>query len=409
MSSEDVQQLWEQQVKPKVTKNSKTKLTVMVSETESALNINKVFDECDISKIEDIKVGVGLKFDVTKLELNGTTQQSEIETFNEVPKCRVKEHPVGLRDAKKQVLHKNTDNKRTKAELQKSFSLLQAILESTACGIIVYNCQGRIIYFNEEFVDMWKIPDEIMALQDCNQQLAFCSNQLKDPKTFIKRFQELYSQPDIDSYDILELKDGRIFEKYSKPQRLGKQIVGRVWNIQDITERKRNEQELPKVLVDKLEKQNACLQRFATQSQELIGLPNPQITRVATSQSIFPTYPQLNEIFNFIEENYHKQIFLDDVAQVVGYSSSYLTQLVRRLTGKTVYNWIVERRMVEARSLLLKTNQTVDQIANTVGYKDASHFFKQFRQLHKTTPHVWRKLHQSQYAFTMQKVYSSMS
>lgn len=58
-----------------------------------------------------------------------------------------------------------------------------------------------------------------------------------------------------------------------------------------------------------------------------------------------------------------------------------------------MYRWIVERRMAEACSLLLETNQAVDQIAMAVGYQDAGHFFHQFRQLRGTTPQVWRKSH----------------
>ncbi len=51
-----------------------------------------------------------------------------------------------------------------------------------------------------------------------------------------------------------------------------------------------------------------------------------------------------------------------------------------------VNRWIVLRRMAEARALLRETNQSVDQIAQTLGYLNAVHFFRQFRQHHETTP-----------------------
>jgi AraC-like DNA-binding protein len=107
----------------------------------------------------------------------------------------------------------------------------------------------------------------------------------------------------------------------------------------------------------------------------------------------FPTNPQLKEVFEFIEANYHKSIGLRDVAQAVGYSSAYLTDLVRRQTGQTVNHWIIRRRMAAACSLLLETNQSVEQIAMEVGYNNPGHFFQQFRHHHKTTPQVWRKTH----------------
>jgi AraC-like DNA-binding protein len=108
-------------------------------------------------------------------------------------------------------------------------------------------------------------------------------------------------------------------------------------------------------------------------------------------ESIFPSHPQLREVFDFIEANYRQPITLCDVAEAVGYSPAYLTDLVRRQTGQTVNRWIIQRRMAEARSLLIETHQSVDSIAQAVGYFNAGHFFRQFRQYHSTTPQAWRK------------------
>ena len=111
-----------------------------------------------------------------------------------------------------------------------------------------------------------------------------------------------------------------------------------------------------------------------------------------TQKSIFPSIPRLCEVFEFIEFNYHQSISLKEVAQAVGYSSAYLTDLVRRLTGKTVNNWIIERRIVEASTLLLETNDSVDEIALKVGYQNINHFYCQFRDYYKNTPRAWREV-----------------
>jgi len=111
-----------------------------------------------------------------------------------------------------------------------------------------------------------------------------------------------------------------------------------------------------------------------------------------TQKSIFPSIPRLCEVFEFIELNYHQSIRLKEVAQAVGYSSAYLTDLVRRLTGKTVNNWIIERRIAEASTLLLETNYSVDEIALKVGYQNINHFYCQFRDYYKNTPRAWREI-----------------
>lgn len=111
-----------------------------------------------------------------------------------------------------------------------------------------------------------------------------------------------------------------------------------------------------------------------------------------TQESIFPSIPRLREVFEFIELNYHQNIKLKEVAQAVGYSSAYLTDLVRKLTGKTVNNWIIERRMVEAGTLLLDTDYSVEEIALKVGYQNINHFYCQFRNYYKNTPRSWREI-----------------
>ena len=103
----------------------------------------------------------------------------------------------------------------------------------------------------------------------------------------------------------------------------------------------------------------------------------------------------LNKVFDFIERNYQDAIGLVEVAQFVGYSPAYLTDLVRRQTGRPVHDWIIERRMTEACRLLRETNDSASQIAEVTGYQTTGYFFRQFRQRHGTTPQAWRKIQQT--------------
>jgi two-component sensor histidine kinase len=74
---------------------------------------------------------------------------------------------------------------------------------------------------------------------------------VEDPDGFAARMREILDHPQRESYDMLELLDGRIIERYSKPQRIGKVTVGRVFSFRDITERKKAELRLIQSLDEK--------------------------------------------------------------------------------------------------------------------------------------------------------------
>lgn len=101
--------------------------------------------------------------------------------------------------------------------------------------------------------------------------------------------------------------------------------------------------------------------------------------------------PLLAAVFETIDERFDQPISLTDVAAAVGLTPGYLTTVVRRRTGRTVGQWIAERRLAEARRLLRRTDLTVDAIAARTGYGGASYFIKQFRQAHAVTPAAWRR------------------
>lgn len=134
--------------------------------------------------------------------------------------------------------------KRIEKDTEQNISLLRATLESTADGILVVDSSGKISGFNERFVKMWRIPQTIIATRDDQKAIDFVLDQLKDPGGFLAKVGELYTNPEADSFDLLKFKDGRYFERYSHPQRIGEQPVGRVWSFRDVTERKRAEEHL---------------------------------------------------------------------------------------------------------------------------------------------------------------------
>jgi PAS domain S-box-containing protein len=125
-----------------------------------------------------------------------------------------------------------------------ALSLMLATLESTADGILVVNSDGKIETFNRVFARMWRIPDEILGAKDDARALQFAIDQLREPQRFTEKIAYLYAHPQEESFDLLEFKDGRVFERYSRPQLVAGKVAGRVWSFRDVTERKRGEEEL---------------------------------------------------------------------------------------------------------------------------------------------------------------------
>jgi PAS domain S-box-containing protein len=117
-------------------------------------------------------------------------------------------------------------------------SLVRAAIDSTADGILVIDVAGKVRLFNSQFCEMWKIHPEFLEGQDDNRLLEYVLSQLEDPAEFLERVRGLYAQPELESFDQIRFKDGRTIERLSKPQRVGSQIVGRVWSFRDVTQRK---------------------------------------------------------------------------------------------------------------------------------------------------------------------------
>jgi len=146
--------------------------------------------------------------------------------------------------------------------LEESLSLLRATFESTADGILVVNLEGHVLDYNERFSSMWNIPSSVLAASDDAIILESVLQQVIHPEEFLAKVKELYAQPTRESFDVIKFKDGRSFERYSLPQRLGERIIGRVWSFRDITEKKRWEESLS-AYASSLERSNRELQDFA--------------------------------------------------------------------------------------------------------------------------------------------------
>lgn len=125
----------------------------------------------------------------------------------------------------------------------KSLSALQATLESSTDGILVVSNEGEINAFNEKFISIWEIPREVIDLKENRFVLEYASKLVRHPGRFQENAARVWSHSGLDS-DIIELKNGKIIERYSFPHQMDGQVIGRVQTFRDITERHRTTEQL---------------------------------------------------------------------------------------------------------------------------------------------------------------------
>lgn len=159
-------------------------------------------------------------------------------------------------------------------------ALLQAQGEASVDGILVVAPGGEVLSFNRRFVELWGIPDDVVAQRSDPALLRAVEEKLVDPTTFLARIAELYRRPDLESRDEIRLKDGRIIDRYSAPVRGdGGILYGRIWFFQDVTERRRAEEGLARLAAIVASSDDAIISRtlegtittWNTGSQRLYG------------------------------------------------------------------------------------------------------------------------------------------
>lgn len=103
--------------------------------------------------------------------------------------------------------------------------------------------------------------------------------------------------------------------------------------------------------------------------------------------------PIIADALAYIERHALDGISLRDVARAVGRAPAHVAAVIKDETGRTVGDWVTDARMAFARQLLLRSDETVESIADRLGYRSASHFHRVFRRQHTHTPGAWRALH----------------
>jgi PAS domain S-box-containing protein len=182
---------------------------------------------------------IGLLIDAFN-EMLGEIQErdSELQDAKLGLEVKIEERTVELSKANEQMTKEITDRRKAQEDLTQLLSLHTATLESTADGILVVDLNGKVISYNQKFLQLWQISESVAATKNNEKILASVLEQLANPEKFISEVKRLYANPLASSLDILEFKDSRVYERCSQPQRIDNKVVGRVWSYRDITDRK---------------------------------------------------------------------------------------------------------------------------------------------------------------------------
>ena len=122
--------------------------------------------------------------------------------------------------------------------VSQALSVLAATLESTADGIVVMDLDGRIVRSNSRFAALLQLPEEVLNARDETALFGFLSSRVEDPIALVAEASAAAQHTDRSTSDVVRFTDGRVFERYSLPQRIDGRTIGRVWTWRDVTEQR---------------------------------------------------------------------------------------------------------------------------------------------------------------------------
>ncbi len=213
-----------------------------------------------------VKYAVSAFQDITdrkKIEAEIYRYRTELETL-------VTERTTELAEVNELLAHDILERERIEEALRFQMTLLEAQNEATLDGVLVVSLDREWLFVNQQFIEMWDLPDEIVQSKSSKLALEHSKSKTLSPEQFMAAVEHLYQYPEAEIHDELVLKDGRIFDRYSAPIRSqAGQHYGRAWYYRDVTEKRQADQAL-QVAKEAAEAANKAKSQFlANMSHEL--------------------------------------------------------------------------------------------------------------------------------------------
>src|SRR5215472_9881022 len=133
-----------------------------------------------------------------------------------------------------------SDSMKKADDLATAVIALRAALEGAADGVVSTDEKGRVTSWNKKFLKIWGLPEELVSLRDIRKIRGFIAQQLKDAGQFLARIAAIEASKE-KSFDLLELIDGRLVERYSEVISAGGKAAGRVWSFRIVAERQHSD------------------------------------------------------------------------------------------------------------------------------------------------------------------------
>jgi two-component system, cell cycle sensor histidine kinase and response regulator CckA len=133
-----------------------------------------------------------------------------------------------------------SDSTKKADDLATAVTALRAALEGAADGVVSTDEQGRVTSWNKKFLNIWGLPEELVSLRDIQKIRGTIAQQTKDSGQFLARIAAIEASKE-KSFDLLELIDGRLVERYSEVISAGGKAAGRVWSFRIVAERQHSD------------------------------------------------------------------------------------------------------------------------------------------------------------------------
>jgi PAS domain S-box-containing protein len=228
-------------------------------------------------------------------------------------------------------------------ELASSVSLLNATLEATTDGVQAVDLHGQTTSYNERFTALWGYLPGMLARRDATEMAGFAAAQTSDPEALLARIRSLKYGPVMESLDLVELKDGRIFELYVLPQRLGEECIGAVLTYRDITQRRRAEAELAY--------ERELLRALMDSSEERIYFKDTESRFIRCSKAMLERFgaSSMDEVvgrtdFDFFT-NEHARPAYDDEQRIIRTGLPLIGKIEREVWKDDRETWVLTTKM----------------------------------------------------------------